>query len=109
MADQKRRKEGRRRRTQAPKLLVDMRKVYLSRDEDGDEDCPAGEKALRNLLKERPREFLSQMAGLERTLSLERGKLKEKASGVPGGTPEKDEGEGRLLELIDRMLAEYKP
>src|SRR5262245_58577838 len=45
------------------RLLRDMRRVY---EQDESKDCTPGQKALRKLFQDNPKEFIGQLAGLEK-------------------------------------------
>src|SRR5437868_6976235 len=54
--------EGRGRR-KPPRLLADMRRVY---EQDESKDRTPGQRTLRKLFKDSPKEFIAQLAGLEK-------------------------------------------
>ncbi len=89
------------------RLLKDFRRVY----EQGEEqDKTQGQKTLRKLLTESPKEFLSQMTALERAnLARETKAMKVlSVAAVPTEPEEQDEGAVRMGELTERLLAEFK-
>lgn len=81
-------------------LLREMRHV-LANPATTDESY--GEKAARRFYKSDPKAFLLKWEDLEAAERLERRGLEREKTGRVGAD---DEGEGRILELIDRLLAE---
>jgi hypothetical protein len=79
--------------------------------EQGEEqDKTQGQKTLRKLLTESPKEFLSQMTALERAhLARETKAMKVlSVAAVPTEPEEQDEGAVRMGELTERLLADFK-
>ncbi len=91
-------------RKKVPLLLRDMKAVY---GQDESKDRGPGQKVCRKVLTENPKEFLAQLAGLEKAHWTE----KERMGPEPADPeePEKvDEGTERVLELCDNILAEIE-
>jgi hypothetical protein len=88
------------------RLLADMRRVYA---QDESKDRTPGQKRCRAWLDTDPAGFLSRMADLEKAHAAVAPKEgKPAAKEKPPAEPEVDEGEERALELIDKLLADFK-
>lgn len=85
-------------------LLRDMRFVYGTAETQAG-DKTQGRRECRAWLKEDRKGFLSKMADLEKAAAGGRGAAKE-AGEKTANAP--DEGTERVMELIDRLLAEWK-
>src|SRR5689334_5090323 len=92
------------RRSPPPRLLSDMRAVY--EDPEGKDGTPS-QKMLRKLLADNPKEFMTQLAGLEKAHAAGAAKSgKKDAPAVPSepegqeAVQEPDEGAARVEELI---------
>jgi len=88
----------------ASRVLRDMRWVY---DHPKEEPDTPGRGLCRRLLDKDPERFLARLTQLESGHQAAKGA--GRASGEKEGERGKDEGEGRLLELIDRLLEDCQP
>jgi hypothetical protein len=92
------------------RVLLDMNHVYREPEE---KDKTPGQKMFRQMLKDSPKDFLIQLTRLEAAERLVKAKAKEAQekkelaakSTVPGGTV--DDGLGRAMELLERLLQEW--
>ena len=85
-----------------PKLLVDMRHVYMHPEPAQGE--PERLKTLRDFMEDDPKGFVSQMSRLE--AEVKKSKTTSPGSEGKGGPGTADEGEMRISELIERILGE---
>lgn len=96
----------------APRLLVDMRKVYLGRVKEGQEGLREIQKVLIAQLAARPSEFLKDLQRLEkeqadriqewRLAKMRSAKVEVKAEAAVGRKEED------LQSLCDRLISEAK-
>jgi hypothetical protein len=93
---------GRPKKKLATSVLADMRKVY--RKPEGSERTE-GQRALRKLLKENPKEFVQQLVRLEEAHAkkVAARQAKEQAEAASGVLP-MDDGTARVLGLIEESL-----
>jgi len=97
---------GKRGAKKPSKLLRDMRLV-ISQEEV--KDRGPQQVVLRTLLKDDPKGFVAQLAGLERAHAAKSvaGKAVPGAPSTGPGAAGSDEGEERALAVAERLLAEY--
>lgn len=92
------------------KLLRDMRWVYAH---GATHDTTNGRRHCRSLLVDNPKEFLAQLASLEKAVSA-RVALREKEAAKRGDGPAQtpddplDEGSVRVLDQIEVLLEEWE-
>lgn len=97
-----------------PPMLLDIRKVYSSgaRDEDG-KVLTVTQQAMRRLLKDDPKAFLDQMAGLEKAWAGAQARKETRAREVKDAvakalasvkTDDRDVGSEKALELAEKLL-----
>ncbi len=88
-----------RKREKVPRGLWAIRRALKTKDkETGANDV----QAWRQLLRENPEKFLGHLARLEAAHQAAKGKAADQGA----ASQKVDEGEERVLELVDRLLAE---
>lgn len=88
-------------------VLVDMKHVY-----GGFKPQTPGQKEVAKLMKDNFPGFMDRMTALEKTWQAALDRNAKKAVGGKGGAPQKpeepEEDEGRVEELIDRLVTEFE-
>ena len=89
----------------APDLLRDYRHVWNTKPSPDD---TIGQQALRKLLTDNPKDFLTQMSSMEKQFALVREKINARASdaGEKMGTLGKG-GSGKAYRLLDKLMAKW--
>ncbi len=90
---------------QPSQLLIDMRWVYSNPKAGAISD---GEMALRQMMKESPKDFMAQMTALEKVWGPMVVECLAKNQKNGESKQLVDKGHDKLVELIDRLLEEWE-